>query len=106
MEVSTQQFRGRTWYVLQDPYTQRYFRASVQACRFIQSLQTDKTVDEVWEDFVNNHPHNAPSREEVIQLLSQLHMSNLLYSLQQSDNEAIVKRYKAQKNKELMGKVA
>jgi putative peptide zinc metalloprotease protein len=106
VEVSTQQFRGRTWYVLQDPYTQRYFRASVQACRFIQRLQPDKTVEEVWEDFVNNHPHDAPSREEVIQLLSQLHMSNLLYSLQQSDNEAIVKRYKAQKNKELMGKVA
>ncbi|PIQ56285.1 MAG: hypothetical protein COW02_01385 [Comamonadaceae bacterium CG12_big_fil_rev_8_21_14_0_65_59_15] len=106
VEVSTQQFRGRTWYVLQDPYTQRYFRASVQACRFIQSLQPDKSVEEVWEDFVNNHPHDAPSREEVIQLLSQLHMSNLLYSLQQSDNEAIVKRYKVQKNKELMGKVA
>ena len=106
VEVSTQQFRGRTWYVLQDPYTQRYFRASVQACRFIQSLQPEKTVEEVWEDYVNNHPHDAPSREEVIQLLSQLHMSNLLYSLQQSDNEAIVKRYKTQKNKELMGKVA
>jgi putative peptide zinc metalloprotease protein len=106
VEVSTQQFRGRTWYVLQDPYTQRYFRASVKACRFIQRLQPDKTVEEVWEDFVNNHPHDAPSREEVIQLLSQLHMSNLLYSQQQSDNEAIVKRYKAQKNKELMGKVA
>src|SRR3989339_625393 len=106
VEVSTQQFRGRTWYVLQAPSPRRYSRASVQACRFIQSLQPDKTVDEVWEDFVNNHPHDAPSREEVIQLLSQLHMSNLLYSLQQSDNEAIVKRYKAQKNKELMGKVA
>lgn len=106
VEVSTQQFRGRTWYVLQDPYTQRYFRASVQACRFIQSMQPDRTVEDVWEDFVNNHPHDAPSREEVIQLLSQLHMSNLLYSLQQSDNEAIVKRYKAQKNKELMGKIS
>ena len=106
VEVSTQQFRGRTWYVLQDPYTQRYFRASVQACRFIQSLQPNKTVEEVWENYVNNHPHDAPSREEVIQLLSQLHMSNLLYTLQQSDNEAIVKRYKTQKNKELMAKVA
>jgi putative peptide zinc metalloprotease protein len=106
VEVSTQQFRGRTWYVLQDPYTQRYFRASEEACRFIQSLHPNKTVEEVWEDFVNNHPKDAPSREEVIQLLSQLHMSNLLYSLQQSDNQAIVKRYKAQKNKELLGKVA
>ncbi len=106
VEIGMQQFRGRTWYVLQDPYTQRYFRASVQACRFIQSLQSDKTVEEVWEEYVNNQPHDAPSREEVIQLLSQLHMSNLLYSVQQSDNEAIVTRYKAQKNKELMGKLA
>lgn len=106
VEVKVQQFRGRTWYVLQDPYTQRFFRASVQACRFIKTLQPDRTVEDVWEDFVNTHPHDAPSREEVIQLLSQLHMSNLLYSLQQSDNEAIVKRYKAHKKKELMGKLA
>jgi len=106
VEVKTQVFRGRTWHVLQDTYTQRYFRASPEACHFIQSLRADKTVDEVWEDFVNHHPEDAPSREEVIQLLSQLHMSNLLYSLQQSDNEAIVKRYKKQKNKELLGKMA
>ncbi|MDD5029691.1 MAG: hypothetical protein PHH58_09350 [Rhodoferax sp.] len=106
VEVKAQVFRGRSWHVLQDTYTQRYFRASPEACHFIQSLRADKTVDEVWEDFVNHHPEDAPSREEVIQLLSQLHMSNLLYSLQQSDNEAIVKRYKKQKNKELLGKIA
>lgn len=106
VEVKTQRFRGQLWQVLQDPYTQRYFRASEQAWNFIQSLRTDTTVEEVWENFVDHHPEDAPSREEVIQLLSQLHMSNLLYSLQQPDNEAIVKRYKAQKNKELAGKAA
>ena len=104
--VTEQRFRGRVWHVLQDTYTQRYFRASVQACNFIQSLCTDKTVEEVWEDFVNHHPEDTPSQEEVIQMLSQLHVSNLLYSLQQPDNEAIAKRYQTQKNKEFMGKVA
>ena len=106
VEVRAQYFRGQPWHVLQDTYTQRYFRASEQACNFILSLRTDKTVEEVWEDFVNHHPQDAPSQEEVIQLLSQLHLSNLLYSLQQSDNEAIVERYKKQKNKELLGKIA
>ncbi|MBG6078030.1 hypothetical protein [Polaromonas sp. CG_9.11] len=106
VEVKEQSFRGQTWHVLQDTYTQRYFRASAQACNFIRSLKTSKTVEEVWEEFVNLHPEDAPSQEEVIQILSQLHLSNLLYSLQESDNEAIVKRYKAQKNKELMGKFA
>jgi len=106
VEVKAQSFRGQTWHVLQDTYTQRYFRASAQACNFIRSLQTSKTVEEVWEEFVNHHPEDAPSQEEVIQLLSQLHLSNLLYSLQQPDNEAIVERYKKQKNKEVLGKLA
>lgn len=106
VQVREQTFRGQTWSVLQDTYTQRYFRASRQASRFIQSLDTQKTVEQVWEEFVNQHPEDAPSQEEVIQILSQLHMSNLLYSLQQADNEAIAKRYKAQKNKELMAKLA
>ena len=99
VEVKAQTFRGQKWHVLQDTYTQRYFRASQQACKFIQSLRTDKTVEQIWEEFVNSHPEVAPSQEEVIQILSQLHMSNLLYSLQHSDNEAIVDRYKKQKNK-------
>ncbi len=106
VEVKAQSFRGQTWHVLQDTYTQRYFRASAQACNFIHSLQTSKTVEEVWEEYVDHHPEDAPSQEEVIQLLSQLHLSNLLYSLQQPDNEAIVERYKRQKNKEFLGKLA
>ena len=105
VEVREQSFRGQPWHVLQDTFTQRYFRASAQACNFILSLSTDKTVEEVWEDYVNRHPTDAPSQEEVIQLLSQLHLSNLLYSLEQPDNEAIVERYRKQKNKELLGKI-
>ena len=105
VEVQTQTFRGQKWHVLQDTYTQRYFRASEQACKFISSLQTNRSVEDIWEEFVNNHPEDAPSQEEVIQILSQLHLSNLLYSLQQPDNEAIVERYKKQKNKELIGKL-
>lgn len=106
VEVRAQTFRGQNWFILQDTYTQRYFRTSEQACKFILSLTRDKTVEDVWEEFVNHYPESAPSQEEVIQILSQLHLSNLLYSLEQADNEAIVARYKKQKNKELLGKFA
>jgi len=106
VQVQTQFHRGRQWHVLQDTYTQRYFRASQQACNFILKLTLDHTVEEVWENFVNQHPEDAPSQEEVIQLLSQLHLSNLLYSLEKADNEAIVARYKKHKKKELKGKLA
>lgn len=101
VEVSTQTFRGRTWHVLQDRYSQRFFRASAQAAHFILQLNLTQSVEEVWDSFVTSHPESAPSREEVIQLLSQLHMSNLLYSLEHADNEAIVKRHKKQRRKEV-----
>lgn len=99
-------FRDTVWYVLHDTYSQRFFRATEQAQAFIAQLNTGQTVEEIWDGFVQSHPHAAPSREEVIQLLSQLHASNLLYFTDQADNEAIVERYKKQKSKERMGQVA
>lgn len=99
-------FRDNVWYVLHDTYSQRFFRATEQAQAFIAQLNTRQTVEEIWDRFVQAHPHAAPSREEVIQLLSQLHASNLLYFTDQADNEAIVERYHKQKSKERWGQVA
>lgn len=98
--------RDNVWYVLHDTYSQRFFRATEQAQAFIAQLNTRQTVEEIWDAFVQSHPHAAPSQEEVIQLLSQLHASNLLYFTDQADNEAIVERYRKQKNKERMGQLA
>ncbi len=98
--------RDQVWYVLHDTYTQRFFRATEQAQAFVTRLNMRQTVEEVWDDFVQSHPQAAPSQEEVIQLLSQLHASNLLHFTDQADNEAIVERYRKQKNRERMGQLA
>lgn len=98
--------RDSVWYVLHDTYSQRFFRATEQAQAFIAQLNTRQTVEEIWDAFVQAHPHAAPNQEEVIQLLSQLHASNLLYFTDQADNEAIVERYRRQKRRETWGKLA
>lgn len=98
--------RDRAWYVLHDTYSQRFFKASEEAHAFIARLNTAQTVEEVWDAYVQSHPHAAPSQEEVIQLLSQLHASNLLHFTEQADNAAIVERYRKQRRKEQMGQVA
>jgi len=98
--------RDSVWYVLHDTYSQRFFRATEQAQAFIARLNTRQTVEEIWDAFVQSHPHAAPNQEEVIQLLSQLHASNLLYFTDQADNEAIVERYRRHKRRERWGQVA
>ncbi|MGV3569472.1 MAG: site-2 protease family protein [Ramlibacter sp.] len=104
VRVQRQQFRGRDWYVLEDSYTQRFFRMTPEAWAFISRLTPEKTVEETWNAFIESHPEQAPGQEAVIQLLSQLHVSNLLYFRHQPDNDAIVERVRRTRRRELTGK--
>lgn len=106
VRVQRQRFRGRDWYVLEDSYTQRFFRLTPQAWAFVSRLTPDQTVEETWNAFLETHPSEAPGQDAVIQLLSQLHVSNLLYFRHQPDNDAIVERVKRTRRRELAGKAA
>jgi putative peptide zinc metalloprotease protein len=96
VRVQRQTFRGQDWYVLEDSYTQRFFRMTPEAWAFISRLTPEQTVEETWNAFLDTHPADAPGQDAVIQLLSQLHVSNLLYFRHQPDNDAIVERVQAQ----------
>lgn len=103
--VHKQRFRGQDWYVLRDTYTQRFFRISPQAYAFVSRLSPDRSVDEVWRECLELHPKDSPGQEEVLQVLGQLHHSNLLYYRTQPDSLAIFERYKQHRQRELMGKL-
>lgn len=103
--VHKQRFRGSDWFVLRDTYTERFFRVSPQAYAFIARLDPKRTVDEVWEEFIAEHPTDAPGQEEVMQVLAQLHHANLLYYRNRPDSMAIFKRYREYRQRELQGKL-
>lgn len=103
--VHKQRFRGADWYVLTDTYTQRFFRVSPPAYRFIARLNPRHTVDEVWQQFIEDYPEEAPGQEEVMQVLAQLHHANLLHYRSQPDSLTIFNRYKEHKQRELRGKL-
>jgi putative peptide zinc metalloprotease protein len=104
VRVQRQVFRGQDWYVLEDSYTGRFFRMTPQAWAFVSRLTPDRTVEETWNAFLETHPQQAPGQDAVIQLLSQLHVSNLLYFRHQPDNDAIVQRARRTRQRELAGK--
>ena len=102
--VQKQSFRGRDWYVLRDGFTHRFFRISSQAYAFVSRLNGQSTVEEAWEACLQQMPEQAPGQEEVMQLLSQLHQSNLLHHDTSPDSLAIFGRFREQKRRELLGK--
>ena len=105
VQVQRQRFGGADWYVLQDRFTQRFFRLTPQAWRFVSRLSPRRTVDQAWREALEQFPADAPSQHEVIQLLGQLHQSNLLYFRSQPDSAEIFDRYRQFKQRELYGKL-
>lgn len=105
VQVHKQLYRGEVWYVLQDSCSGKFFRVRDTAYRFICLLNAKLTVEEVWGKFIEKYPKDAPGQEEVIQLLSQLHHSNLLFFRSQADHAALLERSSKQTRKEHLSKL-
>ncbi len=105
VQVHKQVYRGQEWYVLQDVCSQKFFRVRPDGYRFICALSPKETLADTWQRFVERYPEQAPGQDDVIQLLAQLHHSNLLFFRSESDNDAIFKRFRQQKSKENFGKL-
>lgn len=97
VRVRRQLFRGTRWYVLHEPFSDKFFRLRPPAYEFISRLDTGRTVDEIWRQTIERDPDNAPGQEEVIQLLSQLFHANLLHYDLPADSEKLFERYKERK---------
>src|SRR5262245_46481679 len=71
-------YRGTAWYVVQDPATGKSHRFTPLAYYFIANLDGHQTVDAIWSGMVEMFGDNAPSQDDVIGLLAQLHSADLL----------------------------
>lgn len=106
VRVYRQHFRGETWRVMQDPAGETYHRINGPAHRFIGLLDGARTVGEAWSLAVQRHGDEAPTQGEAIRLLGQLYTSNLLHAELPGDAEAMFRRYRKRKTRELQGTLA
>jgi putative peptide zinc metalloprotease protein len=105
VQATPQRFRGRPWVVLEDPYSHRFFRVTPQAYGFLRALNADETVDAVWQRVAQQQPEGVPTQDEVLALLSQLHLASLLYFRAAPQSSAILDRVQATRRRELLGKL-
>lgn len=103
--VQRQNFRGERWIVLQNPFSNQFFRLRPAAYEFVARLRKDRTVQEVWDECLNRFPNEAPGQEAVIQLLSQLYFSNLLQYEGGSDAAQLFRRYEKTRQRETRAKL-
>ena len=73
-------YRGEVWYLLQDHASSRVQRFTPAARLIVSLMDGSRTVAQLWE-IANRHlGENAPTQDEIIQLLGQLHAADLLQS--------------------------
>lgn len=95
IHVSQHKYRGNTWYVLRDDSSGRHNRFNAATYDFIKLINGVHTVNQIWEMLQETQGDDAPTQEEVIQLLGQLHYSDhLLTELTPDVQEAITRRSK------------
>lgn len=103
--VQRQNFRGQRWFVLQNPFSNQFFRLRPAAYEFVARLRRDRTVQEVWQECLNRFPDEAPGQESVLQLLSQLYFANLLHYDAGNDTAQLFKRYERTRQRETRAKL-
>lgn len=97
--VRRQSFRGQPWMVISDPFTNRHYRVRPEAWRFLARLDRRYTVDETWRQLVEQEPDTAPGQREVIQVITQLHGSNLLVADVAPETWSMVERQQRERRK-------
>ncbi|MEN9359373.1 MAG: hypothetical protein RL095_908 [Verrucomicrobiota bacterium] len=105
VSVFRQHYRGELWHVLQDPVNNQHFRVSGAAWQFLGLLDGKRSVDEAWKLCATKLGDAAPTQGEALQLLGQLHTSNLLLGDMPADTAGLLDRYKTRQQRELLGKL-
>ena len=98
VRVHQHMYRGNTWYILQDDATGHHHRFNEVAYTFIKLINGRRTVNEIWEIMQDELGDDAPTQQEVINLLGQLHYADhLLADLAPDVQELIDRRSKERK---------
>ncbi|MGI9273601.1 MAG: efflux RND transporter periplasmic adaptor subunit [Endozoicomonas sp.] len=72
------QYRGRTWYVLQDRTSGQFQRFAPEAFQIIARMDGERTLGELWELACDQLGDEMPSQDEMIAVVSALFRANAL----------------------------
>jgi len=94
--VHRHRYRGQPWYVLHDHGAGRVHRFTPAAYMLIGQFDGTHSVDEIWRSLAEARDEDAPSQDDVIQLLSRLHQQDLIQYKGSPDVAELLQRYDRQ----------
>ena len=93
VEIHRHEYRGRLWYVLQDHAGGRSHRLTPAAYRLVGLMDGVRTVEQLWQLTDAQVSDAAPTQDEVIRLLGQLHAADALICDAPPDGQELFRRF-------------
>jgi putative peptide zinc metalloprotease protein len=78
IQVHRHRYRGEAWYVAQDDIAGRYHRFTTAAYLFVGQMDGRQSVDDIWARVVSQLGDDAPTQDQIVRLLSELHAADIL----------------------------
>lgn len=94
--IHRHQYRGGTWYVMQDLAGGRSHRFSPAAYFVMGMMDGQRTVQDIWDAALGQLGDDAPTQDETIRLLSQLYSADALQCDVPSDTAELFVRHRRQ----------
>jgi len=100
VQISRQHYRGQLWYLLQDRSSNQNHRFSPEVYYVLSLIDGERRFQEIWELALEHLGDDAPTQDEMVKLLGQLHSSDLLLCDVPPDTLELLRRFeKKQKGK-------
>ena len=96
-EIHRHHFRGELWYVLEDRAAGKHHRLTPAAYYVVGLMDGKRDIEEIWQEAVNHLKDDAPTQDEVIRLLGQLHAADVLRCDVPPDALELLRRYSKQR---------
>jgi len=92
VRIQRHHYRGELWYVLEDRVSRRVHRFNPAAHYVIGLIDGGRTVEEIWQSAMRRFGDDAPTQDELIRLLGQLHGADVLQTNAAPDVAEILRR--------------
>ncbi len=99
-------YRDQVWYVLEDAASGRYHRISATAYGLIGMMDGERTLQQIWDAAQGRDGDDAPTQDETIRLLGQMHAADALVADLPPDSQEIAQRRERQQQKKLRQRLA
>jgi putative peptide zinc metalloprotease protein len=102
LKIHPQRWRGQLWYVVEDRLNGRFHRFDRHAMRVVRLLDGRHTLEALWQQLAREGGDDAPSQDDILSLLGQLHASDLLAADTLPDLAELTTRWRTQSRRKRM----